>query len=541
MDLVTIVVVPAHDEEQSIPSCLAALAAQTVSTRAFEVIVVADACADDTAAVATATAERLGLALTLMTGPGRGSGPARRLGMDAAADRLASLGHDDGLIATTDADSTPAPDWLARQLDHAARGASVIAGLIELDEHDASRLPSAVVRRRQADARRRMAELTRIEPQAGHHHFAAASLGVTVPVYRSVGGLEPTAALEDEAFAARLRRHGIAVLHAADVVVRTSARVNGRARRGLSVDLAVSSWSEQRRFTAAEFPIETLRELKGTTSVSVVIPTKGCGSTIAGVLVETVAPLRTAGLVDEVLVVDADSRDGTAELATALDAGMIEQDAVMPEYGPAQGKGDAMWRALHACSGDVVCFLDGDTLNPHPDHLRGLLGPLLREPRIALVKGAFDRPFTTDLRSVADDGGRVTELAARPLLNLHFPLLAGFSQPLAGEFAGRRELLERLPFPVGYGVEIAVLIDALREVGLDALAECHLGTRQNRHQPLRALGEMAFAVLAAVERRLDEPRSATGGHYLKPWEDGAVVRVPIAERPPLRSLVPHAA
>ena len=105
---------------------------------------------------------------------------------------------------------------------------------------------------------------------------------------------------------------------------------------------------------------------------------------------------------------------------------------------------------------------------------------------------------------------------ARPVINLHFPLLAGFSQPLAGEFAARRELLSRVPFPVGYGVEIAVLIDALRVYGLDALAECDLGTRQNRHQPLRALGEMAFAVLAAVEQRLDGPRSATAGHYLSP-------------------------
>jgi glucosyl-3-phosphoglycerate synthase len=188
------------------------------------------------------------------------------------------------------------------------------------------------------------------------------------------------------------------------------------------------------------------------------------------------------------------------------------------------------------CRGDVVCFLDADTEDPHPHHLLGLLGPLLHEPQVALVKGAFDRPFRAGGQTLAHEGGRVTEVMARPLLNLHFPLLAGFSQPLAGEFAGRRELLTRIPFPVGYGVEVAVLIDALEACGLQALAECHLGTRQNRHQPLRALGEMAFAVLAAVERRLAGPRSATGGHYLRPWEDGAVVRVPVDERPPLQSL-----
>jgi hypothetical protein len=196
---------------------------------------------------------------------------------------------------------------------------------------------------------------------------------------------------------------------------------------------------------------------------------------------------------------------------------------------------------VHHSSGDVVCFLDADTEDPHPHHLLGLLGPLLEHPEIALVKGAFDRPFRAAGQTLPHEGGRVTEVMARPVLNLHFPLLAGFIQPLAGEFAARRDLLTRIPFPVGYGVEIAVLIDALQACGLPALAECHLGTRQNRHQSLRALGEMAFAVLAAVERRLDGPRSATGGHYLRPWEDGAVVRVPVEERPPLDSLSAAAA
>jgi glucosyl-3-phosphoglycerate synthase len=323
--------------------------------------------------------------------------------------------------------------------------------------------------------------------------------------------------------------------------VRTSARTDGRARRGLSVDLAVSTWREQRRYRAAAFTLDGLRAAKQTTTVSVVLPAKECAGTIEGVLTTTVAPALHAGLVDEVIVVDAASRDGTAARAAALGAVVRQQDELLPEHGPALGKGDALWRAVRHCRGDVVCFLDADTEDPHPHHLLGLLGPLLDEPQVMLVKGAFDRPFRAGGQTLAHEGGRVTEVMARPLLNLHFPLLAGFGQPLAGEFAARRELLTRIPFPVGYGVEVAMLIDALEACGLQALAECHLGSRQNRHQPLRALGEMAFAVLAAVERRLAGPRSATGGHYLRPWEDGAVVRVPVDERPPLDSLAAAAA
>jgi glycosyltransferase involved in cell wall biosynthesis len=538
---VSVVVIPARDEAPAIAACLAALARQTVGHAAFEIIIVADACSDDTEMVARAAAQRLGLTVTVLQGPGAGSGPARRLGMDAAAARLEALGRSDGLIATTDADSTPAEDWLARQLAHLARGATVVAGLIELDPKDAMRLPAAVRERREGDARRRLADVTGSDPGAEHHHFAGASLGVTAQTYRRVGGLDACAALEDQAFGAKLARRGIPVVRAADVRVRTSARTEGRARRGLAVDLAVSAWREQRRYRADAFTLEGLRAAKQSTTVSVVLPAKECADTVAGVLATTVAPARAAGLVDEVIVIDAASRDGTAARAAAPHAVVLQQDELLSEHGPALGKGDAMWRAVAHSRGDVVCFLDADTEDPHPHHLLGLLGPLLHDPRVALVKGAFDRPFRSGGQNLPHEGGRVTEVMARPLLNLHFPLLAGFAQPLAGEFGARRDLLMRIPFPVGYGVEIAVLIDALDACGLQALAECHLGSRQNRHQPLRALGEMAFAVLAAVERRLDGPRSVTGGHYLRPWEDGAVVHVPVEERPPLDSLAAAAA
>jgi glycosyltransferase involved in cell wall biosynthesis len=531
-----VVVIPARDEEHAIAACLTALSRQTIGTDAFEAILVADACTDDTEAVARTTAARCGLALTVLAGPGAGSGPARRLGMDLAADRLEALGHGDGLIATTDADSTPAEDWLARQQAHLARGARVVAGLIDLRPDDVQHLPDAVRARRERDARRRLSDVTAIDPAAEHHHFAGASLGVNVETYRRVGGMDAHRALEDQAFGAKLARHGIPVVRAADVRVRTSARTDGRARRGLSVDLAVSTWHERRRYRADAFTTEALRRAKAGTCVSVVLPAKECAGTIDAILGITVAPAVKAGLVDEVIVVDAGSRDGTAALAEAAGAVVVQQDELLSEHGAALGKGDAMWRALSCSRGDVVCFLDADTEDPHPHHLLGLLGPMLQEPAIALVKGAFERPFRAGGHTLAHEGGRVTEVMARPLLNLHFPLLAGFAQPLAGEFGARRELLTSIPFPVGYGIEVAVLIDALDRCGLQALAECHLGSRQNRHQPLRALGEMAFAVLAAVERRLEGPRSVTGGHYLRPWEDGAVVRVAVDERPPLDSL-----
>ncbi|HEX4281242.1 MAG TPA: glucosyl-3-phosphoglycerate synthase [Solirubrobacteraceae bacterium] len=532
----SVVVVPARDEEHRIAGCVAALGAQTVSRCEFEVVLVLDRCADRTAEAAERSARRFGLRLILVEGPGVGAGAARRLGMDLAAERLLSRGLAQGLIATTDADSRPAPDWLARQLAHVRDGARAIAGLIELDPEEMRMLAPEVLDRRERDAAERLGRVREADPSAAHHHFAGASIGVTAGAYRAVGGLEPMVALEDATFAERLAGYGIPILRPGDVRVRTSARATGRAARGLAVDLAVSTWAARRRYTADDFPPELLRRHKASTTVGVVIPTKECADTLGDVLARTVQPLRDAGVIDDVLVVDAASADGTAQIAREAGARVIEQDEVLADHGPALGKGDAMWRALHATSTDVVCFLDGDTGNPHPHHLQGLIGPLLADPTLQLVKGAFDRPLLAGGVALPNEGGRVTELMARPLLNLHEPRLAAFEQPLAGEFGGRRDLLESVPFPVGYGVEIAVLIDALHRHGLDALAECDLGRRQNRHQPLRALGEMAYAVLAAVERRVGERGAPIGGHYVRPWDDYAVANVAVAERPPLATL-----
>ena len=252
---------------------------------------------------------------------------------------------------------------------------------------------------------------------------------------------------------------------------------------GLSLDPTLGEWIYTNRYRHSDFSLSLLASVVKAKHIKVVtiIPAKEVAATIAGVIQETVRPLATAGIVSSAIVIDANSKDKTGEIAAKHGAIVIQREKIAPELGPSQGKGDALWRALKASDGDVVAFLDGDTADPNPAHLLGILGPLLLDDRISMVRGCFDRPFRTPNGDIhANEGGRVTELTARPLLNLHFPQLAAFSQPLAGEFAARRPLLEKLKFPVGYGVEIGTLIDAWELVGLQGLAEVDLGTRQSR-------------------------------------------------------------
>jgi len=302
---------------------------------------------------------------------------------------------------------------------------------------------------------------------------------------------------------------------------------------------AVAAWLARRSFKAAAFPLERLLEAKGATAVSVVLPARQVAATIGPLLAQLV-PLREAGLLDELLVVDAASADGTAAAAQAAGASVVQESELLSEHGPARGKGDALWRAVHATRGDTIAFLDADSaaFDARTAAL-GLLGPLLTDPAVAFVKGAYRRPLTVGAETLPEGGGRVTELLARPLLNLHLPELAGVVQPLAGEFAARRALLEALPFPVGYGVEIALLIDAYRHAGLDALAQVDLGTRRNAHQSLHDLSAMASAVLVAAERRIHGLDAGPAVGLLRPRADGtlaAVAEVAVLERPPLRTL-----
>lgn len=298
----------------------------------------------------------------------------------------------------------------------------------------------------------------------------------------------------------------------------------------------LADWFARRSYRAGDFPLERLLAAKRA-SVSVVLPAREVADTI-GPILAALTPLRDAGLIDELVVVDAASRDGTAAVAERLGARVVQESSILPEHGPARGKGDALWRALAVTRGENVVFLDADTAGFEPSFALGLLGPLLTDDAVAFVKGAYRRPFQLGDATLPDGGGRVTELLARPLLNLYVPELAGFVQPLAGELAGRRALLEALPFPVGYGVEIATLIDAWRHAGLDALAQVDLGERRNRHQPLHALGAMAYAVLVAAERRIHGDRAGRTPTPLVRPHGGALelTHVAVEERPPLRTL-----
>jgi glucosyl-3-phosphoglycerate synthase len=280
-----------------------------------------------------------------------------------------------------------------------------------------------------------------------------------------------------------------------------------------------------RSFHHAEFPADALRARREE-SVSVCVPAREEAATIAGV-VAPLMELRSLGVVDQVLVLDDDSLDGTGAIAARCGAEVVRPAELLPELGPVLGKGDAMWRALTVLTGELVCFVDGDSEDFGAHFACGLLGPLICEPGVQFVKGFYRRPFKNGGGDVQPEGGgRVSELTARPLLHAFYPELAGVHQPLAGEIAARRELLEGLAFGTGYSVDIGLLLDVHAEVGLDAIAQIDLDVRQNRHQPLADLAPMASAVLAAVMSRLRRE-----GRLLD--EPGA--EEPL-ERPPLVSL-----
>ena len=204
-------------------------------------------------------------------------------------------------------------------------------------------------------------------------------------------------------------------------------------------------------------------------------------------------------------------RDETACVASDAGARVVHVDDVLPDVPSVPGKGEALWRSLAATTGDVVAFVDADLEAFDPTFVWGTVVPLLTDPSLTFVKATYDRPLADGTRLHPAGGGRVTELVARPLVNLHWPELAGFVQPLAGEYAARRSLFEQLPFPCGYGVEVGLLVDTLATVGLDAMAQVDVGVRRHRHQDDHALGRMAVEILLTAQSRL-HPSDRCGGH-----------------------------
>lgn len=295
------------------------------------------------------------------------------------------------------------------------------------------------------------------------------------------------------------------------------------------------TWFERRTWQDPQWTVDELCARKGSRTVSVVLPALNEEETV-GDVVATVRPL-VGSLVDELVVMDSGSTDRTAAVARRAGARVVRREDVLPDLEPWPGKGEVLWRSLAATTGDVLVFLDADLVDPDPAFVPALLGPILCAPEVHLVKGFYRRPLRLE---TADGGGRVTELVARPLLSALRPELSELVQPLGGEYAATRELLESVPFAAGYGVEIALLLDTHVRLGLDAIAQVNLGVRKHRNRNLLQLGVMARQILGTVLARCGIP-AATGeltqfvqvaGEWLPDRTE-----ILVADRPPMRSLV----
>lgn len=278
--------------------------------------------------------------------------------------------------------------------------------------------------------------------------------------------------------------------------------------RSRPVSEKVDKWFAENTFHRREFDeIEKLVELKERQglSISLGLPSLNEAETV-GEIIQKIKErlLDEFPLLDEIVLIDSGSTDETVKIAQDLGIPVYVHQEILPQYGAYRGKGEALWKSLYVLRGDIVVWIDTDIKNIHPGFVYGILAPLLREPEIQYVKGFYRRPLKEEGKIYAEGGGRVTELTARPFLNLFFPELSGIIQPLAGEYGGRREALERVPFFTGYGVETGLLIDLFNEFGLRAIAQVDLEERIHRNQPLPALSQMSFAIIQVFVQRLEE-------------------------------------
>ena len=292
----------------------------------------------------------------------------------------------------------------------------------------------------------------------------------------------------------------------------TLAAADRAAEESRAIPARVERWFAEANFHHSEFAdlarMTALKDKLGVT-VSLVLPTLNEADTIGPIVRRAVREMQERfRLVDELLVIDSASTDDTRAIAEAEGARVVQHPDVLSRYGSYQGKGEALWKSLYETSGDIVVWADTDVRNWHHRMVYGTLGPLLVEPRLQYVKGYYQRPIVEGGVLKEGGGGRVTELVARPLINLFFPELSGMIQPLSGEYAGRRSLLEQLPFFTGYAVEIGHLIDAAERAGIEGLGQVDLERRVHRNQELEGLSRMSFVILQAVMKRLEERRRA---------------------------------
>ncbi|MEX1171425.1 MAG: glucosyl-3-phosphoglycerate synthase [Chloroflexota bacterium] len=327
----------------------------------------------------------------------------------------------------------------------------------------------------------------------------------------------------------------------------TLAAADRAAEEARAVPTRVERWFGESNFHHAEFAdlrrLVQLKEKQGVT-VSLVLPTLNEEETIGPIVRRAMREMvGRVPLLDEVLVIDSASSDRTREIAEAEGARVVSHPDVLARYGSFVGKGEALWKSLFETTGDIVVWADTDVKHWHHRMVYGTLGPLLHEPRIQYVKGYYQRPIVTDGVLKEGGGGRVTELVARPLINLFYPELSGLIQPLSGEYAGRRSLLESIPFFTGYAVEIGHLIDAAERVGIEGLGQVDLERRIHRNQELEGLSRMSFVIIQAVMKRLEERRKvrlfAEMGSTMKLPRSGKgrlgleVIELADQERPPM--------
>lgn len=274
-----------------------------------------------------------------------------------------------------------------------------------------------------------------------------------------------------------------------------------------AISVLVDKWFAENTYNVNEF--ENLKELlalkqKQNVTISLALPALNEEETVGKVITTARRELmERVPLLDEIVLIDSNSKDKTREIAQKQGIPVHIHQETLPQYGARVGKGEALWKSLYVTRGDIILWIDTDIVNIHPRFIYGILGPLLLRPDIVFVKGYYRRPITLNGKTESSGGGRVTELTARPLLNLFYPELSGVIQPLSGEYGGRRSALEQMPFSSGYGVETGLLIDIFEKYGLNSIGQVDLLERVHHNQKLEALSKMAFAIIQTVVRRLE--------------------------------------